>query len=116
MRTENAALAFLVVILLVAGGIGWVTTLQPALQPRAETLAGIPYRLGPYEGEDTAIDDAVESMLRADYNVQRSYRTDDGGLVWLYLGYYGTARGGTPEHVATCEASHTGRELQKILA
>jgi EpsI family protein len=37
-------------------------------------------------------------MLRADFNLQRAYRHSLGDFVWLYVGYYGTARGGRPEH------------------
>ena len=37
-------------------------------------------------------------MLRADFNVQRAYQHSLGDTIWLYVGYYGTARGGRPEH------------------
>ena len=40
----------------------------------------------------------VERMLDADFNVQRRYVHPLGGVVWLYVGYYGTGRGGHPEH------------------
>ena len=40
----------------------------------------------------------VESMLRADYNVQRVYLHPTGPAVSMYVGYYGTERGGRPEH------------------
>ena len=41
----------------------------------------------------------VERMLRADLNVQRTYRSASvPEVIWMYVGYYGTRRGGRPEH------------------
>jgi EpsI family protein len=37
-------------------------------------------------------------MLRADFNLQRDYQGPDGAWIAVYVGYYGTARGGRPEH------------------
>lgn len=49
-------------------------------------------------------------MLRADYNVQRFYRHPLGDHAWLYVGYYGTDRGGRPEHTpAACYRAHGWR-------
>ncbi len=49
----------------------------------------------------------VESMLRADFNVQRAFLHPLGDVVWLYIGYYGTDRGGTPEHTPPqCYRAH----------
>ena len=44
--------------------------------------------------------------LRADFNLQRAYTGPAGSLIWLYLGYYGTDRGGRPEH--TPRGCYTG--------
>jgi EpsI family protein len=48
----------------------------------------------------------VEDELRADINLQRLYVHPTGNAVWLYVGYYGTARGGRPEH--TPRGCYTG--------
>ena len=40
----------------------------------------------------------VSEMLAADHNVQRAYLHPQRYVVFVYLGYYGTRRGGTPEH------------------
>ena len=37
-------------------------------------------------------------MLAADHNVQRAYLHPLGYQIFVYVGYYGTERGGTPEH------------------
>lgn len=97
MRTDNAAFVFLIVLLLAAGGTVWAFAFQPILT-RPDTLANLPLRLGAFEGEDLPIEDAVEAMLRADFSLQRAYVHSFGDPVWLYVGYYGTKRGGTPEH------------------
>lgn len=72
--------------------------LQPELKAQPETLAALPQRLAGFEGTDLPIEATVESMLRADFNIQRAYVHSFGDVVWLYMGYYSTGRGGTPEH------------------
>ena len=98
MRTETAAFTLLIAVLLAAGGAGWALALQPELHARPETLAQLPRELGGFDGIDLPLDEMVEAMLQADFNVQRAYVHAFGDTVWLYLGYYSTRRGGTPEH------------------
>ena len=40
----------------------------------------------------------MANVLEADLNLQRAYVHPAGELIWLYIGYYGTRRGGRPEH------------------
>jgi EpsI family protein len=54
--------------------------------------------MGSFEGIDVPLELGVEAMLQADHNLQRVYVHPLGPIVSLYVGYYGTARGGTPEH------------------
>lgn len=98
MRTERVAFGFLISVLLAAGGAGWAIALKPELLARPQTLARLPYEIGGFRGADIPLDDTVEAMLSADFNVQRVYVRTTDDTVWLYLGYYGTERGGTPEH------------------
>ena len=98
MRTDSLQLAFLIVILLASGGSGWALALQPELQAQPRSLANLPHRLAGFDGTDLPLDSSVEAMLRADFNIQRAYVDSLGDTVWLYLGYYSTRRGGTPEH------------------
>ena len=85
-------------MLLLVGAVAWGLALRPHLIVDATALSALPTRLGSWTSEDVPLEATVESMLRADYNVQRLYRHEIGDVVWVYLGYYGTARGGTPEH------------------
>ena len=98
MPSERFVLPVLVVVLLAAGAAGWGMAFQPAFNESPASLGTLPHELGGFIGEDLPIEAAVESMLRADFNLQRAYQHSLGDLVWLYLGYYGTERGGTPEH------------------
>jgi len=76
-------------------------------------LASLPLRLGEWKAVDMPLDQAVESMLRADFNIQRTYEHPLGDVVWLYIGYYGTERGGQPEHTpAVCYRAH-GWEIRE---
>lgn len=105
MNSSNLATGILIVILLAIGGFAWSLQLQPALAIDASALATLPMRIGVYDGEEVPLESTVESALRADFNLQRSYY-GAGSLVWLYVGYYGTARGGRPEH--TPRGCYTG--------
>lgn len=85
-------------LLVAVGALAWSLQLRPTLRVEAEALRELPRRIEGWRGEPIPLDEAVESMLRADANVQRIYRHPLGAVVWLYVGYYGTDRGGTPEH------------------
>jgi EpsI family protein len=105
MNSSNLATAILVFVLLAIGGFAWSLQLQPALEIDASALATLPMRIDVYEGEEVALESTVESILRADFNLQRAYYAGNS-LVWLYVGYYGTTRGGRPEH--TPRGCYTG--------
>lgn len=94
-RLQNMGL---IALLVVAGAVSWGFQLRDSLHVDTDPLADLPpYVLG-WEGLDIPLEGTVEEMLRADDHVQRRYFDPAGGLVWLYIGYYGTARGGRSEH------------------
>ena len=105
MKSSNAATAVLIVFLLAIGGFAWSLQLQPAIAIDASALATLPMRIDVYDAEEIPLEETVESILRADFNLQRVYFAP-GSLVWLYVGYYGTTRGGRPEH--TPRGCYTG--------
>ncbi|MFQ5416485.1 MAG: exosortase C-terminal domain/associated protein EpsI [Myxococcota bacterium] len=98
MDSERKLLLGLIAALLVAGGLSWSSYLRPSLEVQPEILRGLPLILPHWRGRDIPIDGGVEEMLAADFNVQRSYVHPSGDVVWFYVGYYGTERGGRPEH------------------
>lgn len=112
--SERVSTIAAVVLLLAAGTLAWWFQLRPELQPAPASLATLPLRLSSFAGIDSPIGDNVEEMLRADFNVQREYLHPLGQVVWLYVGYYGTARGGTPEHTPhACYAAHGWSVLEE---
>jgi EpsI family protein len=92
--------------MMVVGALGWYLRLGPDLQLDASPLTNVPTRIGRWLSTDVPLASFVESELRADFNFQRTYLTRSGDKVWLYVGYYGTARGGRPEH--TPRGCYTG--------
>lgn len=106
MSAERVGTALLVLALLGVGALGWRLQLAPPLQVDASALAALPEQIGAWRGRDIPVEATVESILRADFNLQRVYRHPTGAFVWLYIGYYGTARGGRPEH--TPRGCYTG--------
>lgn len=90
--------ALLLVILLSAGGTAWWLNLQQGNETDPTSLDTLPYNLNGWASVDIEIDQSVSDMLRADHHVQRAYQHRQGYLVYVYVGYYGTERGGAPDH------------------
>lgn len=112
--SERGSTFAAIAILLAAGFAAWGFQLRPALATAPESLAALPYELGSYRGVESPVGENVEEMLRADFNVQREYLHPFGQVVWLYVGYYGTERGGTPEHTPrTCYVAHDWEVLDE---
>jgi EpsI family protein len=105
MKISNLGNAALIALLLATGAVAWSIQFQPALQIDASKLATLPTEIDLYRSRDIPLASTVESILRADFNLQRAYLRGDS-IVWLYVGYYGTARGGRPEH--TPRGCYTG--------
>jgi EpsI family protein len=91
-----------------AGALAWWLQTRPTLVVDASPLASLPRTVGSWHSVEMPLQSAVESILRADFNLQRAYyypaSTGDppapkADPVWVYVGYYGTERGGRPEHV-----------------
>jgi EpsI family protein len=103
---ERLGTALLCALLVGVGALAWWLQLQPPLHVDASALAALPGRIGAWTSRDVPLDHAVEAELRADLNLQRVYVVPTGEFIWLYVGYYGTARGGRPEH--TPRGCYTG--------
>ena len=61
-------------------------------------LENIPLQIGPYTGKEEFFSKNVYDALHADCHVYRHYHSPDDGSVTLYVGYYGTAKGGRTGH------------------
>jgi len=94
----SGSAAALIVLLLAFGAAGWWLYLRPAVEVDPHRIEAVSMRLGEWQGVDVPLSEGIEAMLRADAQLQRRYVSAAGEVVWLYVGYYGTARGGRPEH------------------
>ena len=97
MRSSLQTAALFGVLVLV-GASAWALKLAANLEVDARELAQLAPSSGSWVSEDIPVEDGVAQMLRADFNLQRAYRHPLGEVIFLYVGYYGTARGGRPEH------------------
>ncbi len=61
-------------------------------------LEKLPMKIAGYEATEDFFPDSVYKELNADRHVYRHYRNADGKQVDLYIGYYGTAKGGRTGH------------------
>ena|GEM_PF-656189 len=112
MIRERIVNLLLVLVLLAGGGFAWWLQLRPELRVDGTPLAQLPRQLGSWQAEDIPVGDDVSAMLRADLNLQRVYRDPLGGFVWVYIGYYGTDRGGRPEHTPWVCYPSTGWKIR----
>jgi len=103
---RDAATLLVCLLLVLVGAAAWGFQLRPPLVADVRALAALPQRIGPWLGADVPVESAVEAELGADLNLQRVYRSAGGEAIWLYVGYYGTARGGRPAH--TPRGCYTG--------
>lgn len=61
-------------------------------------LENLPMDISGFAGRDDFFDQGVYDVLQADLHVYRQYRSPDGKALSLYIGYYGTAKGGRTGH------------------
>jgi EpsI family protein len=97
------SLAILVTAGVVAFPIAWGSDVVVA----RVNLDQLPRRILGLEGRDDRFEESVYRVLNADYHVLRDYRGGGNRQVWLYIGYYGTAKGGRSSHVP--QACYTGQ-------
>jgi len=92
----------LLVTWLCLGGAALVST---ALMPRpgatqvVPRLAGLPATLAGLTGETQRFDEKIYKELDADETLLRYYTGPAGEALWLYIGYYGTRKGGRTGHM-----------------
>ncbi len=61
-------------------------------------LPGIPLEIDGWKGRDDRFDDDVYKKVDADATLLRRYERPGGAVIWLYIGYYGTRKGGRTGH------------------
>jgi EpsI family protein len=63
-----------------------------------KNLDKIPYTIGGMQGLDNPLEASVVKELDTDVYIYRNYISRDGGVINLYIGYYGTNKGGRSAH------------------
>lgn len=61
-------------------------------------LENIPMQIGDYIAIEDSFPKSVYDELNADKHIYRHYRSNHGRTIDLYIGYYGTAKGGRTGH------------------
>jgi EpsI family protein len=103
----SPANGLLVALLIAVGVVAWMLQLSARLEVDPSALARLPSQIGGWTARDLPLEEVVEEMLGADFNLQRAYQHSFGDTVWAYVGYYGTRRGGRPEHTPwACYEAH----------
>lgn len=64
----------------------------------ATNLENLPMEIADFKATEDFFPESVHKELNADKHIYRHYRSDDGSQVDLYIGYYGTAKGGRTGH------------------
>ncbi len=96
-----------VALLVIGGAIAFPIAWGSDVVVTEINLDQLPRHIGGLEGRDDRFDESVYRVLNADYHVLREYRGAGDRGVWLYIGYYGTAKGGRPSHVP--QSCYTGQ-------
>jgi EpsI family protein len=80
--------------------IGFVYAIAFRGDPVVNTtnLQHLPMEIVGYKGTNDFFSDGVYLELNADKHIYRHYRSGESRIVDLYIGYYGTAKGGRSAH------------------
>lgn len=87
----------LLIMILAAGAVATVSS-RPVPVVVQTNLEKLPMVILGYTATEDSFSDAVYKELNADKHVYRHYKSPDGDQLDLYIGYYGTAKGGRTGH------------------
>ena len=116
----NRVFAFSIAILLATSAIVFALAERDTPIVIKTNLENIPIDVAGYSAVEDYFSDTVYKELNADKHVYRHYLSPEGQEIDLYIGYYGTAKGGrTPHNPYSCLPSQgwaivdTGKFLLK---
>jgi EpsI family protein len=93
-KTYGICLVTLFATLMIVG----LLSIRPKPVIARTNLEYLPREIAEYKGVDDTFPEAVNRELNADKQLYRHYRSGDGSQIDLYIGYYGTAKGGRTGH------------------
>jgi EpsI family protein len=91
---------FLVSCLCIAAAFAFVQRIHTGLNVEVieKNIDKFPYKIGDYIGIDIGMEDTVVKELNTDVYIYRGYVNNKGERITLYVGYYGTKKGGRTGH------------------
>lgn len=95
---SNRAYVICLVSLFATLAIVGLLSLRPSPVIARTNLEHLPTEIAGYKGVDDRFPESVNRELNADKQLYRHYRFGDGSQIDLYIGYYGTAKGGRTGH------------------
>lgn len=93
-KTFGISLVSLFAALMMVG----LLSMRPRPVVARTNLDSLPEEIAGYRGVDDSFPESVTRELNADKQLYRHYRSSDGSRLDLYIGYYGTAKGGRTGH------------------
>lgn len=100
---SNKFYALCLAMMLLAAGVVAVSFSRPAPVVVQTNLEKLPMVISDYTATEDSLSDSVYKELNADKHVYRHYKSQNGDRLDLYIGYYGTAKGGrTPHNPYAC--------------
>jgi EpsI family protein len=98
MKTSSQSIHISVIILLATSFFVFLIAHRGEPKVVRTNLENMPMHIAEYTGMEDFFPDSVYEELKADRHVYRHYRSPDGTQIDLYIGYYGTAKGGRTGH------------------
>jgi EpsI family protein len=86
------------IILLVAAVLVFLISRRGEPVVVETNLENLPMEIADLKAKKDSFSESVYKELNADKHVYRHYRSADGKIIDLYIGYYGTAKGGRTGH------------------
>jgi len=86
---------------------------QPQLKVTDVRLDNLPMQVESLAGTELHFEESVYAVLNADGNLLRNYASPEGEAVNLYIGYYGTAKGGRATHLPQYCFTGQGWSIEK---
>lgn len=93
-KTYGICLVSLFATLVIVG----LLSIRPRPVVARTNLEYLPKEIAGYKGVDDAFPESVNRELNADKQLYRHYRSSNGSQLDLYIGYYGTVKGGRTGH------------------
>ena len=96
MSTKSFTLSLIILLATIACVAAIASRGQPVVV--TTNLENLPMDIAGYKATEDSFANSVYEELDADKYVYRHYRSSDGPQIHLYIGYYGTAKGGRTGH------------------